>query len=47
MHELLGQGESVDAISDRDQLMEHSERVSTRTLYKFVKKGIIDVKKLH
>lgn len=42
----MGQGWSLDAISGRDKLMGHSERVSTKTLYKLVKKGIIDAKKL-
>ena len=46
IHELLGQGWSLDAIAGRVKLMGHSERVSTKTLYKLVKKGIIDAKKL-
>ena len=46
IHELLGQGWSLDAIAGRDKLMGHSERVSTKTLYKLVKNGVIDAKKL-
>ena len=33
IHELLGQGWSLDAIAGRDKLMGHSERVSTKTFY--------------
>ena len=39
---LLAQGWSLDAIAGRDRLMNHSERVSTKTLYKRLKQGIID-----
>ena len=39
---LLAQGWSLDAIAGRDRLMNHSERVSTKTLYKLLKQGIID-----
>ena len=46
IHELLGQGWSLDAIAGRDKLMGYSERVSTKTLYKLVKNGVIDAKKL-
>lgn len=46
IHELLDQGWSLDAIAGRDKLMGHSERVSTKTLYKLVKNGVIDAKKL-
>ena len=46
IHELLGQGWSLDAIAGRHKLIGHCERVSTKILYKFVKKGIIDAKKL-
>ena len=46
IHELLGQGWSLDAIAGRDKLMGYSERVSTKTCYKLVKKGIMDAKKL-
>ena len=46
IHELLGQGWSLDAIAGRDKIMDHSERVSTKTLYKLVKNGVIDAKKL-
>ena len=46
IHELLEQGWSLDAIAGRDKLMGHSETVSTKTLYKLVKGGIIDAKKL-
>ena len=44
IHELLGQGWALDAITGRDKLMGHSETVSTKTLYKLVKDGIIDAK---
>jgi len=37
---------SLDAIAGRDRLEKEEERVSTSTLYKMVKKGIIDFKKL-
>ena len=43
---LLAQGWSLDAISGRDKLMNHSERVSTKTLYKLVKRGVIEAKLL-
>ena len=46
MHDLLNQGCSLDAIAGRDKLMGHLKRVSTKTLYKLVKGGIIDAKKL-
>ena len=46
IHELLGQEWALDAITGRDKLMGHSETVSTKTLYKLVKDGIIDAKKL-
>ena len=46
IHELLGQEWSLDAIAGRDKLMGHSERVSTKTLYKLVKNGSIDAKKV-
>ncbi len=39
---LLAQGWSLDAIAGRDRLMNHSERVSTKILYKLLKQGIID-----
>ena len=39
---LLAQGWSLNAIAGRDRLMNHSERVSTKTLYKLLKQGIID-----
>ena len=44
IHELLSQGWSLDAIAGHDKLMDYSERVSTKTLYKLVKNGIIDAK---
>ena len=44
IHELLGQGWSLDAIAGRDKLMGHSERVSTKTLYKLVKKELLTLK---
>lgn len=45
-YELLDLGWSLDAIAGRDKLMEHSERVSTKTLYKLVKNGLNETKKL-
>ena len=39
---LLAQGWSLNAIAGRDRLMNHSERVSTKILYKLLKQGIID-----
>ena len=43
IHCLLAQGWSLDAISRCDRLLNHSERVSTKTLYKLLKQGIIDL----
>lgn len=45
IHDALDQGWSLDAMAGRDKLMNHEERVSTKTLYKFVKIGLIDAKK--
>ncbi len=46
IHDLLDQGWSLDAIAGRDKLMNRSEIVSTKTLYKLVKQGIIEKQKL-
>ncbi len=43
---LLAQGWSLDAIADGDKLMNHSERVLTKTLYKLLEKGVIEAKLL-
>lgn len=46
IHDLLDQGWSLDAIAGRDKLMNHSGVVSTKTLHKLVKQGIIEKQKL-
>lgn len=46
VHDLLNQGWSLDAIAGRDQLIAAKEKVSTKTLYKLVKQGLIDRSKL-
>lgn len=46
IHDLLDQGWSLDAMAGRDKLMHHSEIVSTKTLYKLVKQGLIQRDKL-
>lgn len=46
IHDLLDQGWSLDAIAGRDKLMHRSETVSTKTLYKLVKQGLIQKDKL-
>lgn len=46
IHKLLDQGWSLDAIAGRDKLMNHSGIVSTKTLYRLVKQGIIEKQKL-
>lgn len=46
INHFLDNGWSLDAIAGRDKLMNESERVSTNTLYKLVKGGLISAHKL-